>query len=372
MTAYQRHDSDFILRTNARIAKNKRGSATTTVALSEDAMRMPRLVLQEQHPFNDPNRRTLLAMQLALDLRTAHDIDSINRCVLQNIAACLGVQYASIMVSNSDGSIDTAHSLRDGMVRPISAAQRHQAVTHGATGHVLRNGRSIISSASATDQTGGSLLVVPIRQGDTTLGTMALFHPLKGIFTPQDLWLMESIAGHISIAIMTVRRHQEEYRLRNQVMSLSTMHQFVATDHTVEELAQFVQEKSGEVFGAEYGAIFLRNQKSQPQPVALPNTAMSEALLRCANECAQHGWSIRHTVTEVPMPGSATQKATCLAIPMTYQGDVIGTFVLLFTANSTAFPVTIWSLLMLFGSMIAAACSTMQSNDIAAHQPLHA
>ena len=101
------------------------------------------------------------------------------------------------------------------------------SMMHGLTGWAARHGETLlvndvtqdaryteITSLSATR----SELVVPIRHGDNILGVIDIESTISGGFNQSDVYLTESLAGQVAVALANIQRYNELRSTQEQLL----------------------------------------------------------------------------------------------------------------------------------------------------------
>jgi GAF domain-containing protein len=316
--------------------------------------------------LDDQMRRTSLLTQLAIEFRESLDQSSVIEQTLRAVALNLMATGASIILVRADATPEFAYTTADGLVQPMPAALAAALVNKGLAGWVIRHGSSVALSDVARDRRwlqfseqhrSGSVIVLPIRQAQATLGALTVHRALPYGFSSQDLILLEGVAAQLSVALSAARQQAYERQRRDQAMTLLQMSQYLSAERSPAELAAMIQEKSVAVFGARCGLLFLLDDRDgQPGLRAvLPAEPLpiDRALVEHAGGAARIAWTGNRILTTAPAPD-----LTGVALPLVHQGRAIGAFVLIH-AGSSGFSATIWSLLTIFTHVLAAACANM-------------
>lgn len=329
------------------------------------------LPLPEQQSLDDELRRTSLLLQLSIEFRETLEPTVIVERMLHVMVNNLGVTNASVVLVGLDGSVELAMTLRDGEVQQVTAMITRAVLDRGLAGWVLRHGRSVVLPDVARDkrwipyaewQKTGSAIVLPIRQAQTSLGVLTIYHPTPNYFASRDLLLMEGVAAQAGVAFGAARRYIEESRRREQALALFSMSQFLTAERTYDDLATMLQEKSVSIFGVDYGLLFLTREDMSLLPISIPQPlqqSSAKALLAHATFSAQSAWERKSIVTDVDPPDRPTR--TFMALPLVHSGNAIGAVVLMRTSgNEVTFSASIWSMLTTFTNVIAATCANMK------------
>lgn len=324
---------------------------------------------------DDQLRRTSLLLQLSIEFRETLDPSVIVERMLHVMVKNLGISNASIVLIALDGSVELAMSLRDGTMQQVTTLVTRAVLDRGLAGWVLRHGRSVILPDVSRDkrwipysdwQRTGSAIVLPIRQAQTTLGVLTVYHPQANHFGSHYMLLMEGVAAQAGVALGAARRYLEESRRREQALALFAMTQFLTTERSYDDLAAMLQEKSVTIFGVDYGLLYLVRDDKAPvpafSPVSLPPALLhagNKPLVRQAAVTVRKAWEQKSIVTDMDPPDNPTQ--TVIAVPLVHSSTVIGAVALIRTSsNGVTFTANIWSMLTTFTNVIAATCANMK------------
>jgi GAF domain-containing protein len=316
--------------------------------------------------LDDQLRRTSLLTQLAIEFRETQDQATIVEQSLRAIALHLMANGASIIVVRPDHTPEFAYTVIDGSVKPMSPSLADAVISQGLAGWVLRHGSSVALSDVARDRRwlqfseqhrAGSVIVLPIRQANATLGALTVHRSTPYSFSSHDLILLEGVAAQLGVALSAARQQASERQRRDQAMTLLNMSQFLSAERSPTELATMLQEKSINVFGARCGLLFLIEERDgQPALRAvLPREPLpvDRSTIEHAGGAARVAWTGNRILTTAPSPD-----LTGVALPLVHQGRALGAFVLIH-AGGGGFSATIWSLLTIFTHVLAAACASM-------------
>jgi GAF domain-containing protein len=316
-----------------------------------------------QSLLDDQLRRTSLLTQLAIEFRESLDPPTIVEQTLRAVAAHLVVAGASIVLVGPGHVVELAYSASDGGVQQMAPDLARDVIAKGLAGWVVRHGSSVALSDVARDRRwlqfseqhrSGSVIVIPVRQANATLGVLTVHRVLPYAFSSHDLILLEGVAAQLGVALSAARHQASERQRRDQAMALLAMSQFLTAERSPGEVAAMLQEKSVLVFGAKAGFLFLVDDDKVLQPI-VPEIGIGRdpALIRQAAGAAELAWAGQRIATAAPAPDM-----TAVALPLTNHGATIGAFALIH-ANNGGFSAAIWSLLTVFTHVIAAACANM-------------
>ncbi|NTV65573.1 MAG: GAF domain-containing protein [Oscillochloris sp.] len=318
-----------------------------------------------QSLIDDQLRRTSLLTQLAIEFRETLAPDQIVEQTLRALSAHMAANVSVILVGPGP-LIELAATITDSGIQPIPLDMARNVIEKGLAGWVVRHGSSVALSDVARDRRwlqfseqhrSGSVIVIPIRQSNTTLGALTAHRLTVNAFNSHDLIMLEGVAAQLGVALSAARHQASERQRRDQAMTLLTMTQFLSAERSLEELAAMLNERGAAVFGARWGLLFLSNGDEPEATIraVLPGPAsIWTAPARLAAGAAQLAWSSQRITTTVPTPDM-----TCVALPLTHHGTTIGSFVLVH-AGKGGFSANLWSLLTVFTHMVAAACANVR------------
>lgn len=326
----------------------------------------------DQHHLDDQLQRTSLLLQLSIELRETMEPSAIVERMLHVMVTNLGIVNASVVLVALDGSVELAISLHHGTMNQITSSITRSVLDRGLAGWVLRHGRSVVLPDVSRDkrwipytdwQRNGSAIVLPIRQTQTTLGVLSIFHPEPNHFSSRDMLLMEGVAAQAGIALGASRRYQEENRRREQAMALLAMSQFLTVERTFEDLAELLQNNTRNILGADYGLLFLTTPNASLSPVAVPEelsrSPHRRTLVKQATVVAHKAIEQKSILTDADSPENPTR--TFMALPLIHTGTTIGAVVLIRTSGTqVSFSANVWSMLTTFTNVIATSCVNMK------------
>jgi GAF domain-containing protein len=317
-----------------------------------------------QSLLDDQLRRTSLLTQLAIEFRESLDPQTIVEQTLRAISTHMVVAGASVVLVGPANVVELAYHVVEGQVHPMPPVFAHDVMEKGLAGWVVRHGSSVALSDVARDRRwlqfseqhkSGSVIVIPVRQANATLGVLTVHRALSYAFSSHDLILLEGVAAQLGVALNAARHQASERQRRDQAMALLAMSQFLTAERTPAEVAAMLQEKSTAVFGARAGFLFLADELGELRPeLPEPVTPHDEAQVRLVAGAAHLAWAGQRIATTAPTP-----ELTAVALPLTHHGATIGAYALLH-GNTAGFSSAVWSLLTVFTHVIAAACANMR------------
>jgi PAS domain S-box-containing protein len=332
-----------------------------------------------QRDLDEQLQRTALLLQLSIEFRETLEPTIIIERMLHVMMNNLHIANASVVLIGLDNSVDLAMTMRDSKVQQITTPITRAVLDRGLGGWVLRHGRSVVLPDVSRDkrwipyeswQESGSAIVLPIRQAQTTLGVLTVYHAEPNHFTSRDMLLMEGVAAQAGMALGSSRRYYEENRRREQALALLSMSQFLTVERTMDDLASMVHEKSVSIFGVDYGLLFVSNDDIHLKPVALPpelSHAANKLLMKQTAMTARKAWEQKNIMTDADSPVKPTR--SFMALPLLHSGKAIGAIVLVRTSgDDVTFSANTWSMLTTFTNVIATTCENMKLVEQLKHQ----
>src|SRR5262245_59031510 len=188
-----------------------------------------------------PPTRSLAALALFLEVsRSFHALvepDKLLPLITERVRKLLDAEACSVILYDADRGDPYIPGSSD--VRMESSVQLREVrfpASLGIAGWVLREGQSVLVPDVASDprfydavdrQTGTasrSLLCTPLRTRSGTIGVTQVINKRAGVFTQDDLDLLDAIAGSIAVAIENARLHEilkcEKERIQGENLEL--------------------------------------------------------------------------------------------------------------------------------------------------------
>lgn len=203
-----------------------------------------------------------------------------------NATLALTLEQAVPLVNASGGNIRLVSSdgrwleLASSLSHQLSDADRQSSrwpMGQGLTGWVAEHGRaSQIDLPTADprfdpevdqpqDISEYSLLVVPLRHRETTIGVLSLYHTRSFSFSDQDQALLEGIASLTASAIVNARLMQELRDYADQQRILYEMSQQIAAGLTLHSTLKRVLQWIGRLFEVEIGLLWFLEETVSPE-----------------------------------------------------------------------------------------------------------
>ncbi|ADB50729.1 GAF domain-containing protein [Conexibacter woesei] len=207
-------------------------------------------------PPDDARMRALITVSRTItEMRSLGS--ALNR-ICEEAAGVAAAQSASVLLTTSKSPDDTGFYFRTGGRFGLSRAYRTvidrptgEAFTHkGASTHALETGRPILVEDTETDriyrpwrelarsEDYRSAAVLPLRRGETPVGTLELYRRQPGTWAPETLQFLVLFAEQALVAIQTakliVRQQRQLKALERLVGGLRAQsHEHANTLHTI-------------------------------------------------------------------------------------------------------------------------------------------
>ena len=226
-------------------------------------------------------REKRLHQEIASRLRTINAMTSIVTgslepeqvlgSALDAVLEVARVGMAAVHLLDPDTSylILTAHrGLTPACVREVARLKLGQDLA----GRVGQSGEPMVvadirqDSQVATRLAGASdmraFVAVPLRSSDSVLGVMTLADSQPGIFTDQDVQLLDTIGGQVGVAIENARLHQDVARQLRIEQRLSEMAERITSELELDRILPKALQIAKELVGADGGVIALYDPES--------------------------------------------------------------------------------------------------------------
>ena len=188
-----------------------------------------------------PPTRSQAALALFLEVsRSFHELvepDKLLPLITERVRTLLDAEACSVILYDTDRRelyIPVSSDAR--MASPARLREVRFPASVGIAGWVLREGQSVLAPDVAGDprfydavdrQTGTasrSLLCTPLRTRSGTIGVTQVINKRSGVFTQDDLDLLDAIAGNIAVALENARLHEvlkrEKERIQGENLEL--------------------------------------------------------------------------------------------------------------------------------------------------------
>ena len=165
-------------------------------------------------PLEHHVRELQALYEIGQALSSVHDLDDLLQLATERVVTLLDIQSASIILLDED---------RDELVFKVADDSRVGHEQHlrefrfpakqGIAGWVIHEGRSQIVQdvdqdprwyGKVDDHTGTktrSIICAPLRTKDRTIGVLEAINKLQGVFTIEDVRLLEAFANQLALAL---------------------------------------------------------------------------------------------------------------------------------------------------------------------------
>jgi len=295
-----------------------------------------------------------------LSLYTDLSLDSILHRIVEAARELAEATYSAIGVVDGRGGLATF--ITAGLSPEDQARIPHRPTGRGLLGEMMRAGRSIrLPDISQHPSSIGfpaghppmrSFLGVPVAAYGRAIGQIYLTDKRDAAeFTEEDQNLIELLAAHAAAAIENARLYQAvqereaELRQRNEELELSNaLTSAASTTSDVDGLLESILERILELFEAQAGEIYLRDEDSYAFSLAVhrglaPKVFSERTIYRAGEgiiglvaESGQPYWTDR-LETEARLQRPALVQAgfhTMASVPLAAHGGVLGVLTLVF------------------------------------------
>jgi Nif-specific regulatory protein len=184
-----------------------------------------------------PQAALALFLEVSRSFHALVEPDELLLLITERVRTLLDAEACSVILYDPDrGELYIPVSSDARIESPDRLREVRFPASQGIAGWVLREGRSVLVPDVASDprfydavdrQTGTashSLLCVPLRTRSGTIGVTQAINKRSGVFTPDDLDLLDAIAGNIAVAIENARLHEtlkrEKERIQGENLAL--------------------------------------------------------------------------------------------------------------------------------------------------------
>jgi signal transduction histidine kinase len=182
-------------------------------------------------PSQPPGERLDLLYRLAQTFNSSLDLDQVLNLVMDEVIAATRAERGFVMLRESDGQL--RFRVARGLDRETIDEPEFQ-ISRSVVAWVSDEGQPVLTQDAQADYQFGergsvqalglrSLLCVPLRIKDQVSGVVYVDNRVQtGVFLPEDLELLASIASSAAIAIENARLHQERLAIMRQQLAKVT------------------------------------------------------------------------------------------------------------------------------------------------------
>ena len=227
-------------------------------------------------------------IDIGTQISSARDIDALLITVVERLSALLEAEAASLFMFDAETRELWSRVLRGSTLREIRVP-----AAQGIVGHVLASGKTLYLADAYTDprfnpeidRRSGfktkSIIAAPLRHvSGRVLGVLEVLHRKVGVFTPDDLVLVEGVASQIAAVLDNVMLLEElrnrSAELAERVRNLDALYDIEKVvsahdertdllDHILGVAIAGVQAKAGSILLAEDegGSLFFRSTRGE-------------------------------------------------------------------------------------------------------------
>lgn len=147
------------------------------------------------------------------------DLDQILSQTMHAIREILHVEAGSLLLLDEDSGLLEFKKILSGSQEPM--AELKLKLGEGIAGHVVQKGKPLLVPDAQNDPrfcprideaigfVSRSMLCVPLKVKDKTIGAIEVINKLDGQFDENDLWFLNYMAGSVAIALENARLYTE-------------------------------------------------------------------------------------------------------------------------------------------------------------------
>jgi diguanylate cyclase (GGDEF)-like protein len=191
-------------------------------------------------------------------LHGARRIDDLGERILTEARTLLRFdEFYFVMVERGQQILDLRVHERGGIRQP----GRTKSVNAGLFGFVVDRGEALLiedwsraplelrERGELTGKQAGSVIVVPLIEGNVVTGLLSVQHTGAGVYSQADLHLMQQLATQVAPAVADARAFEdlEDYRMRLEVRVTERTHELEKANSEKERLIAALRERSLEL-----------------------------------------------------------------------------------------------------------------------------
>ena len=223
------------------------------------------------------SRQLAALVQMGQTVASTLDLDEVLDQVVNSVPALVNSEAVSLlMLEGDDELVFSALSEGDESGMQENLHGQRMPATAGVAGEVIRKGKSIhVNEIGDHDpvyrQLEGlsgyhtqSILAVPLMLGDQITGVMEAVHSQPGVFSADDLQMMEATSQWASIAISNARQHEHIQQRYQESQTMTMISQALTETLDLEEVLQLIGESAYTVIAStQQVVIHLLNEEIQ-------------------------------------------------------------------------------------------------------------
>ncbi len=144
--------------------------------------------------------------------------------------------------------------------------------------------------------------------------------------------------------------------------ALHAIGQFLAVQHSYEDLAALVRQQSVDIFGMDGGVLFLLDESGLLVPSALPDTIVPDPAI--LDHAAAIAYQALDAEAITSAPGDVAGTPACIALPLSRMGQDVGVVVMYrMAAEEPALSAEMWANLTIYAGTLGAICAGMRQAE---------
>ncbi len=209
-------------------------------------------------------RRLALVNQVAAELSSLQEPGTVYRQVVERIAHAFAYDYVGLMLMD-EARGDLVFVAGAGIWAGLTPPGFRQKLDEGMIGWVAQHGQTLLANdvsqepryiAPYLTETRAEL-DVPLRYHDKVIGVLTIQSRYRDAFTPLDVAVMETLAGHVAAAITNARLYEQERRARERTEALYRIGQVVNSTLDPEVILDRLTEEAMRATGATHGSVLV-------------------------------------------------------------------------------------------------------------------
>lgn len=287
-------------------------------------------------------RRMQTLLEVARTVRSSLSLPVVLDSILTSVRAVIPYYIAEIFLPDPGrGYFEIAGSAG------YRAEERRDTVRiplgSGLTGRVYATGEPLIVPdvrlAPEYIATGAeevfSLMLVPLQQGDRTIGVLNVQRETVNAFTEEDLRTLSLFASQAAIAIENARLYSEQQQRVSELQTIQSIVQQLTPLHDTAAIAALFERELGRLIEFDAYRLFVLDYRER---VLIPLTSGHDELRLRIGEgitgwIAEHGEPvlIDNTLADersLPIPGTPMLAESVIGAPLNYEGRVGGVITL--------------------------------------------
>lgn len=308
-------------------------------------------------------QRMQILLEVARTVRSSLSLPVVLDSILTSVHAVIPYYMAEIFLP------DVAHGHFEMMGSAGHRAEERRDSTkiplgEGLTGRVYATSEALIVAdvrlmpeyIATGVESALSVMIVPLQQGDTTIGVLNLQREEVNAFTEEDLRVLSLFSSQAAIAIENARLFTEQQQRVSELQTIQSIVQQLTPLHEIPAIAQLFEHELGRliefdacrlfVVDHQAGVVISLTPAGQPVPdtrrpltTDQPDTGSPDDVFRLRIGEGITGWIaqrgeavlIDNTLEDdrcVYIPGTSTLPESVIGAPLIYEGKVRGVITL--------------------------------------------